>query len=476
MLLQTKVVSIEYDEGHREQAEKLQKIINQNSDFFQVFLKANKISFIDKKSSLYLKESKDIFNHLDGISPSVASTIMNDGMTDELKEATALYWYTKIYDGKYEFEPEEHLYECGIVDYFRNNGTWQDLYNYFHKTSPVTEKDIFSWIKEEYRYVISTITISDNISSLLIEQFPESKVEEDERLLEQILQLASEIKEIENSYLEEIPITYPMSKEESISLFKNFLYCLDPTRKLLSFAEQMEKDDVWVSDPNDERLSEEDITGSPGLINADPPFIYMPWTNTIDDAATSVHEFFHYYTKMHTTKEQYTYPLTELAPIFFEELFYYYLLAKKYPNEVVGSLMFNRRVTIAKNAQDIYDAILLEKTILEKGEITPQDELTLFGQELPEVYSEEEIQTILKFNCDERNKKYIQDPEYIAFIFPYVIGQKISEILLDRASEDKDEISSMLNFAKEAGNWSLEESLQKLNVQPFSTPKEKIKE
>ena len=120
--------------------------------------------------------------------------------------------------------------------------------------------------------------------------------------------------------------------------------------------------------------------------------------------------------------------------------------------------MFNRRVTIAKNAQDIYDAILLEKIILEKGEITLQDELTLFGPELPEIYSEEEKQTILKFNCDERNKKYIQDPEYIAFIFPYVIGQ------------------NMLNFAREAGNWSLEESLQKLNVQPFSTPKEKIKE
>lgn len=464
-LLQTEVLPIEYDEKTKRKAYRIKRLIHRNPAFFKTFLKGkDKISCIDSSCPLYIEKGQSILKYLDGISAFDAMFFLKEKcLTPQLAKEVMFYWENTMEKGKYYFpESGKRVREVlGIYDYFHTKKDYEELYRYVHGTSQITKEEIFSWLQEQYRFQITYPLLEESIKILLEEHFPNTNLPSSE-LLEEILTTAKNIKDLEASYLKEIPITYPMNPEISIALYKEFLTVIDPSLELVSLANQMEQEKVWIEDKNDPRLQErkDQTPSSPGLIKGNPPYIYMPWTNTINDSSTLVHEFFHYLGVIHAKEDHTTFPLQETASLFFEQLFLIYLVQKNFPDEVMGALLFNRRLTLAQNAKDLYDFLSLAK----KGNTTLETQLELLVENAPEKIKDKISIFLVKKNCDRQNQLLIQDPFLLSELYPYVLGAEISEELLERLPEQPEIISSMISLGKNSENLSLEESLARIKT------------
>lgn len=466
-LLQTQVLPIEYDEETKRKAYRIKKLLHRNPAFFKTFLKRyDKISCIDSSCPLYIEKGQSILKYLDGISAFDAMFFLKEKcLTPELAEEVMFYWENDMRKGKYYFqESSRRVREAlGIYDYFHTKKDYEELYRYLHGTSMVTKEDIFCWLQEQYRFQITNPLLEESIRILIEEHFPNTSIPSSE-LLEEMLATAKKIKNLEASYLNEIPITYSMDKKASIALYKEFLAVIDPTLELASLANQMEQEEVWIENKDDPRLQErkDQTPSSPGLIKGKPPYIYMPWTNTINDSSTLVHEFFHYLGVIHAKEDHTTFPLQEAPSLFFEQLFLIYLVQKGFPDEVMGSLLFNRRLTLAQNAEDLYDLLTLAK----KDIVTLETQLELLEENASEEIKSKISISLAKKNCDRQNQLLIQDPFLLSELFPYVIGAEISEKLLERLPNQPEVISDMIDLAKDSENLSLEESLERIKINP----------
>lgn len=476
-VLQTEVLPIEYDEKTKRKAYRIKKLMHRNPAFFKAFLKDhNKISCIDQNSSLYIEKGQSILKYLDGIPAFDATFFLKEKcLSPELAGEVMFYWENDMVEGRYYYPARSKRVRevLGVYDYFHTKKDYEELYRYLHGTSQITKEDIFSWLQEQYRFQITNQLLEESIRILLEEHFPDTERPSFE-LLEEILETARKMQNLEASYLNEIPITYSMNQKTSIALYKEFLTVIDPSLELVSLANQMEQDGVWIENKEDPRLQErkDQTPSSPGLIKGNPPYIYMPWTNTINDSSTLVHEFFHYLGAIHAKEEHTTFPLQEAPSLFFEQLFLIYLVQKNFPDEVMGSLLFNRRLTLAKNAEDLYDFLSLAK----KGTVTQEIELELLKENAPEGIKDKMTFSLAKESCDRQNQLLIQDPFLLSELYPYVIGAEISEELLERLPDQPETILNMIFLAKEAENLSLEESLERIKIYPNQKPKIKTKE
>ena len=82
-ILTTKVVPIEYDEKTKRKAQKIEKMLDKNPEFFRVFLKGDKISLIDGNAPIFVAAGKTILKYLDGISAYDATGFLRENYLSE---------------------------------------------------------------------------------------------------------------------------------------------------------------------------------------------------------------------------------------------------------------------------------------------------------------------------------------------------------------------------------------------------------
>ena len=93
-VLQTEVLPIEYDDKTKKIALKTKAWLDTNPSFFREFLPStDKISYIDKKSPLYIGMKESILEHLDGITAKEAIKILKDTSQITIKDKILILMY-----------------------------------------------------------------------------------------------------------------------------------------------------------------------------------------------------------------------------------------------------------------------------------------------------------------------------------------------------------------------------------------------
>lgn len=459
MILETCVLPIEYDEKTKEKAKRIKKVLEKNPDFFRVFLKGDKISLIDENSTIYIEKGQSILKYLDGISPKYATGFLKDKYVDNPEEVL-FYWTSRFYEiGIYKNKENKLRKLCGICDYFHTNEDYEGLYNYLHASEEEQqeiEEDVFIWLEKTYRYHLINYLLTEQLPFLQNNLFSPFEIDMETGILD-ILELSQKLLDmLESSEELEEEITYPMSRQETIMLFREFLIDIDPTLELLYKEIEMEFNGALVTSPRNRKVKNiQYIQENPdGAVKTNPssqkPVVYVPWKYTLEDIFALTHEFFHYIEEDNNIYPYYS-PQQELATIFFETLLKDYLRKKSYPEEEVEKYYRNRRIDTANNAFELNNFMLLLNNIINNIPISPAiefDSLDSEDQELVEEMTPFMQDKYIDSICDEQNSSLIDETGYIIENFLYAYGYYYADIALKKLHEGEDMIPKMIDLAK----------------------------
>ncbi len=475
-LLQTEVLPIEYDEKTKRKANRIKDIIELNPEFFKVFLQGHdKISCIDQNNSLYIEKGQSILKYLDGISAYDATGFLYPKyQTQESGAEVLLFWLNEHYQGPAKYRKEERIrnQKMGILDYYHSNKKYQELYNYLHKREPLPKREILSFLQNQYRYPLTNILLEDDLMSV-IEQYYIPTVNPDPLdLLDCIIWTSEEMSTIEDNFKYFTQITYPVSKEQSMKLFKRFLAEIDPTLSLLEQLNIAEQEKRFIDRKSDRRVlytyEVQRYPNNPFFTTSqeEQGYIYIPWTNTIDNVISLVHEFFHYV--VNKNEHMIQYELIEFPSIFFESLACNFLLQEGYPKEVIEDIKQNRKISTVNNANDIIEiATLMKYLYVSDMPISIEDDIELLDDNPPRTREErEEQERIAIRNCDRRNQLLVEAPNFVTENFPYIIAQKYSDILMEALPDNSNIIPNMITLLKEFETVSTTNLLEKVGIKP----------
>ena len=480
-LLQTEVLPIEYDEKTKRKALRIRDIIELNSEFFKVFLQGHdKISCIDQNSSLYIEKGQSILKYLDGISAYYATGFLYPKyQTQESGAEVLLFWLNEHNQGPAKYQKKERIrnQKLGIFDYYHSNKKYQELYNYLHKRGTLPKREILSFLQDQYRYPLTNILLADDLMSLIEEYYVPSINSDTLDFLDCIIWTSEEMSTIEDNTKDLIEITYPMSKEQSMKLFKQFLAEIDPTLSLLEQLNIAEQEKRFIDRKKDRRVlytyQIQRYPNNPVFITSqdEQGYIYIPWTNTIDDVISLVHEFFHYV--INKSGHMIQYELIEFPSIFFESLACEFLLQEGYPEEFIENIRQNRRLNTVSNANDIIEMATLMKYLYDSDmPISMEDDIELLNDNTPRTIEErEEQETLAIRNCDRRNQLLVEDPNFVTENFPYIIAQKYSDILMKAIPYNTNILPNMLTLLKECDTVSTTNLLEKVGIVPKNSAK-----
>lgn len=476
-LLQTKVLPIEYDEETKRKAKRIKDIIELNPEFFKIFLQGHdKISCINQNSSLYIEKGQSILKYLDGISAYDATSFLYPKYQNpESGSEVLLFWLNEQYQGPIKYRKREEIrnQKMGIFDYYHSNKKYQELYNYLHKKEPLPKAKVLSFLQNQYRYPLTKLLLVDDLVSLIEEYYVPSVNSNPLDLIDYIIWESEEMSIIENSFTDFTKITYPMSKEQSMEVFKKFLIKIDPSLSLLNLAIKAEQEGRLIDRKRDKRVLHtyqiQRYPYNPVFTTSqdEQGYIYIPWTNTVDDVISLVHEFFHYV--INKNKHIIQYELIEFPSIFFESLACEFLLQEGYPKEVVEEIKRNRRISTVNNANDIIEMATLMKLYNRDMTITMEDDIALLDCDFPIPREEQEMFAIR--NCDRRNQLLVEAPNFVTENFPYIIAQKYSDVLMSALPDNPNIIPNMLSLLKEFETVSTTNLLEKVGILPKNKTK-----
>lgn len=459
MILETCVLPIEYDEKTKEKAKRIKKVLEKNPDFFRVFLKGDKISLIDENSTIYIEKGQSILKYLDGISPKYATGFLKDKYVDKPEEVL-FYWVSHFYGiGIYKNKENRLRKLYGICDYFHTNEDYEGLYNYLHASEEEQqeiEEDVFIWLEKTYRYHLINYLLTEQLPFLQNNLFSPFEIDMETGILD-ILELSQKLLDMLESPEElEEEITYPMSRQETIMLFREFLIDIDPTLELLYKGIYMELNGDLITSARSKKAQSikiiQETPDSPMKIetNQKKPVVFVPMKNTLEDVFSLTHEFFHYIEEEGKVFPKYN-PQCEIATIFFEGILSDYLIKRGYPKEEVEKANRDREISTLAYVQELNEYVLLLYSIINNVAVRPAIEFDSLSEE-----EKEEVEEMTPFMqeqyidsiCDEQNIDLIDNYYKIIEAFCYVYGYYHSDIALRKQREGEDMIPKMIDLAK----------------------------
>lgn len=471
MLLNTKVIPIEYNEQTKRKAQQIKRVIEKNPEFFKVFLKGDKISLIDEKNPLYIKKGQSILSCLDTISAFDATGFLKDRYTTTPEEI--LYYWASRYYGIGEYQNKENRLRkmTGIYDYFHTMEDYQGLYNYLNSDEKEqVEEDVFTWLESTYRYHLLNYLLVQQLPLLSRDVFSKFEIDEKEGIA-WFQNLSRKVLEELNPVDEELKITYPISRKETITLFREFLMQIDPTLELLYQGISMEFNHDLVTSKDNSRVKNiKSIQESPNkamvtFTKSREKIVYVPWTNTLQDIYSLVHEFFHYIEESNSNIYQSDNPICEIAPIFFELLLLDFLKEKGYPEEEVEKLRQNREIDTLNDSQNLLSYMQFLETINSSRPVTPRKEEEVIREyDAMEDLSEDIKDQIIEATCDEQCESLIDDPFYIIDIMKYTLAYYYANIALEKEQSGVSMIPSMITLAKDVEKLPPREILKKTGL------------
>lgn len=460
MILETKVLPIEYNEKSQTKAQRLKRFLEQNPAFFKTFLKGNIISYIDENSPLYLGKHQSILEYIDSVHPrDCLYFIYNKFFPSEPERLATLFILTnKKVNGEYQFSEEdiENANIGALYAYCFDQKDYDKL-----KENMANQDEILSWFYEKYRFQLFNYILDFSINYLKDYYEYESTLED--FIQEMVKTTAIETMELSDSkYHQEIE--YPMDKETSLQLVEDFLITINPTwqKKLKKVVEE----NLIIEDYQDNRIK--------GLITKDDScqcilgkdekwYIYMPRKNTLEDAINLLHEVIHYIVETQE-KDKTVNSLKEFPSLFFEQVFCTYLIQRGYPKEEVDKYTENRKYYTEENCMDIIDYLLYIQERLEKETITEEDMLAMeLGEEED---SREEIERILKEKIDTYIEEDLVNPQIYMKMYTYIEGKRYADIMFKRLQEGQDVLPDMIEITSNQKSLRTPNILSYLNLTP----------
>lgn len=482
-ILQTEVLPIEYDKKTEKKAIKTKKWLNTNPPFFKAFLpKADKISHIDPKSTIYIGPRESILTHLDGISASEALSILkeNTSLNQNDQMIILMYLWNKRINGQYTCSDIDSriIEKIAATIYFCDKKDYEGYHTYLLEQESTSQEKIFEWLKEKNRFPLLNYLESEQLKILKKYYFHSNKEEQYQELLE--MHKFSLLETInEESYTEEQIINYPVSKEKSLLLVKEFLTEINPTLTWLKEFYNLEKSDKLIEDVNDKRVKSKktkSLTWQLFYTEESGWCLYTPWRNTLEDSISLLHEFCHYIScKDEISYQKTIYQLSEFPSLFFETLMCEFLKKKGYPIKEVDKYLINRKIDISGYGLDIENYLKDFETMM-TGEKINLDSRLSFAKTLEDEYKyfdstfslEESYQKplidIIKDDVDDDIECLLLMPDIFLETYPYIIGKRYSDIMISKMKEDSSIIQKMISITERICDIDKKEIEQELGL------------
>ena len=470
-LLKTNVIPIEYNNKTEKKAKRIKRILEQNPLFFREFLSSqNIISCIDERKELYIPRKDSIFHHLEGITEKEIKTILElQNLNAEDKVKLLLYMLNEEYEGDYQIEglAKEELQQEITYIYYCDRKDYKGLYSYILNPSTKKVTEALAWLNENYRFPLLNYLIEKQYELLKKTYLTESK-EDDEKQLTDMLRIMVlgdlEVDDIDQEYKK---IIYPMSKEETISLVKEFLIETDPSLTWLEkFCEAEQNKKILDGMGKWQCIKKSDNNW----------YIATAWQENLEDAIYLLHEVVHYFSCIGSTNDKnIRYTLSEFPSLFFEDRMCEFLIKKGYPKEEIEKFRWNRLLRVAKHCNDAEDIIIYMKEQQNKKIITLETEQERLKEDAKELgITKEEL---AKSICDENIQKLIISSVLIADTYPYIVGGRYAQALLTQVEENEDIIPKMVSITNRIKDREKDDILNELGLAPPSKKEviEKIK-
>ena len=469
-VLQTKVLPIECNGKTRRKAKKIKRQLNQYPDFFKAFLKEkDMISCVDKNASVYIPSGESILEHLEDINFRNAENILlNRFSNEESKSMILLYLLNEKYDGCYEHNnnAKEVMENATAFLYYCDNKDYAGLHDYILNPTKEKMQKAFTWLEDTSGFALLN-RLLDNQLSLL-----ENNFFDDDDIYEELQKMYDTIEE-ETCDMEDAiafeskgesinfkEITYPMSKEESISLAKEFFACVDPSLSWLKTFYDADKVGALIDDNTPKQAKKSKWCCFKGINNQ--WYINAPWTHTLEDPISLVHEFVHYIVFTNQKDENPNFKLCEFPSIFFETLMCKFLLNKGYPKEEVTKYIWNRNIGTIQNCRDIEDIIVYLLKKVEGQELTLKKEEEELNKFFPD--EQEKNTDYIKDCCNNSLHSLIDSSSVILYEYPYILGKKYSDLAILTLPDNEKIVNDMVSITKELNTMTEKEALQKLNL------------
>ena len=477
-ILKTDIIPIEYDENTKESALELKHLLEQNPLFFKMILKKYpKISYLKRNHSFYLQTNEPI-NILERMyNGNIDNCNKKDWLDKEAGRALLLYTINKKIKGQYDFSEleEDTINQFIAYGYIHETKAYDKIDSYLLNMTKHQQEKIEEWLYNKYSFELLNYLIEDQYKKIVQRLLFDSE-EKIEETLQTMIRITSEEEFLIEG--EEQVCTLYILPEEIDGLCKEFLIKIDPTLNLYNLFCEAKKTGVFIEDAKDKKIIENDIDIDDWCCFQHKDgtwYIYSPKTGAILDSIYKIHEFVHYI--INTTPpilEESIYVLKELPSLFFEGLMGRFLIEKGYAVEEITKDKFSRELGISKMSSALLDILFYVEEISHGEKITFEQEL-MKQKEIKKIYEKLEPDQEISLDSLKENvlstaknsiEELIEDPFFVEETYPYIIGYKYSEILLERARQDKNVIYNMVNIIPEIKTLTTTESLNRLGLIP----------
>lgn len=492
MILQTSILPIEFDYKTIIKVQQTKRLLDSNPQFFKAFLpSANKISFTDKDSNIYIDYNDSVLKHLKNISESEAILMLEgkSSITEKDKILILMYLWNERIGGDYDYSTIDSclVEEAATKIYYFERKDYEGYYLYLQRNNTHKQNIVFKWLQKQYRFPLLNYVEQNQLQILRKYFFNKSRAPELEQIQEMVDFSLSASKEEET---QKQKITYPVTKEQSILLVKQFLEEIDPTCKWLSEFYTLEKSNRIIENIKDKRLqtrNRKNKIWSLFYSQEKKWCIYAPWRYTLEDSISLLHEFCHYIScKDETASDDTVFQLSEFPSLFFEEQMCEFLKRQGYPEEEVNKYLNNRRLEIIEYGLDIESYLRDLRVIMQGQEIT----LNLKKSNL-KILEDEYRKSDPTFSLDKECGKSLEEwiiedidddisslllmPDLIIETYPYIIGKKYSDIMASQLQNSSETLQKMINITERICKMKKEEVEEELGFREKSNKNIKIK-
>lgn len=448
---------IEYDDTTKEKAIKLQKLIEENPFFFKTFLTSNKISFIDKNYPIYIRKNDSILNHLDTISTWEAQFTLSNSFEEDLQQAILLHLL--------EEKPKDMISKkMAAITYYKTKNNYEGLKEYLKEETEEKNKEILTWLEEKIglktlEYLLQKLLNSIKINLVIEEKDLKKKIEEIEKItIEEV--------EVNDYFLQPVKNTkyYPMSKEESIALCKEFLSVIDPTLTWTKIFTKIIRENKIIEKETDPRINRLVIKPYWECRQKQDGtwYIYAPFQNNIFDVIRLSHEFMHY---LGCNSGQYK-ELSEFPSILIERQLYRFLIKKGYPMEAIKAHLLVRRQNTMECANEVLGLTDNLKSIIDNKEITISsqiEQLKKLNITKPKNISYKTL--VIRESINKIKEIQKSESPFLESV-SYIVGNHYARIVDEKLQTDKTLYPAIIDITENIESLTTSQVLEKLNLLP----------
>lgn len=483
--LETDIITIEYNKSTKKKAFKTKRLIDSNPEFFKVFLNnETKISYLNPHAGIFLNKNETILDYLSLKIPVDIKVRFTKKNWLESHTAKGILWLliqNKETNTK-EVIPRDYIDTVLAFAYFKEQKDYLSLKEYLERKDKKTTSKIEKWLNQKYRYDLLNLLIELQTYSLKERVLNIHSLEELKDTVKNILKflVGEEYLLMDDEVKTPKEITFPMHQDQINNLCKEFLIEIDPSLDWYQKFIDASTNQTFIYNQTDLKLAFLNPQQKDKFQLFEHPdgnwYINFPSNNTIEDSIIMIHEFIHYIIETSCKKpNQIPFQYDEILTIYFETLMGEFLIKKGYPKEEITKYYYNRILDSVNYSEVLLPILLFIDTYLQEGQITEQGEIKkqkayekTYQQLFPDLnktsLDNESLQELVEETCDDWNINLIVTPDIIEKTYPYIIGRKYSELLIEKTKKDPTVINDMINLTNDFKTLTKEEIDKRLGI------------